>query len=150
MKRMKGLNFTVPGNFDKILDGTKDLTIRGSFIPKYLRGEHIMLKDKVKEVDEAGNVVKDKKGKDKTVIKRTAEARVVFVKPIQIKNITDAIAKREGFENADESKKWLMNQYSLKSEDHWMFATAWKLLAPPKPQPTIESLIKPDSNGVLP
>lgn len=132
-KRMKGLNFTVPGLFDKVLDGTKDITIRGSFIPKYLRNEIILLKEKI--------VTEDKDGKKTSEIKRTVKARVAFVKPIQLKSITDKIAIREGFENAAESKKWLMQTYHLKDERHWLFATAWKLLGEANKQPNIEEFI---------
>lgn len=109
---MRSIMFAVKGNFDKILNGSKTLTIRAIYIPTYVRGDTILLK----EVE---------KVKDKRITLRHCKTKVSHVKPIMLKDITDDIAKREGFNNANESKFWLVQQYNIKSKFRWLFATCW-------------------------
>jgi len=110
---MKSLSFTVPGMFDVIIDGRKTITIRGLNIPRFVHDEKIFLKERL------GN------WRDKH-FGRVATAIVNLVKPIQLKDITDEIARKEGFNNAVESREWLSKQYGLKDERQWLFAIGWR------------------------
>jgi len=111
---MKSLNFTVPGSFDMILDGRKTLTIRGLYIPTYRTGERIRLLD-----------IKRKDGEK--IILREAFATVADVFPVQLKDITDDVARKEGFNDAKESKQWLRETYNLKdNKNQWLFVTVFK------------------------
>jgi hypothetical protein len=120
---MKSISFNVPGIFDKIIDGSKTCTIRGLYIPQFTEGEIIILKERLGEWSEK------KFG-------RTLLVKVGCVKPIRLKNITDAIALKEGFSSATESIAWLIKQYQINDENRWLFVIMWR--KPKNPQKTLE------------
>ena len=109
---MKSINFTVPGLFDKILNGSKKLTIRGLFIPAFVENERILLKDVVLK-------------NGKRVAKRSIITKVTYIRFIRLKEVTDALAEREGFKTAEESKEWLRKKYG-KSDERWLVCICWR------------------------
>jgi hypothetical protein len=114
MNKMKSLTFNVPGIFDKILSGEKTLTLRCIYIPRYLEGEEILLKERLGDW-------KDKR------FGRMLRVEVIKVFPLKLIDITSDIAKKEGFNNVKESLNFLMSQ-GLKSLENWCFAIEWRLL----------------------
>ena len=109
---MKSINFTVPDLFDKILNGSKKLTIRGLFIPAFVENERILLKDVVLK-------------NGKRVAKRSIITKVTYIRFIRLKEVTDALAEREGFNTAEESKEWLRKKYG-KSDERWLVCICWR------------------------
>jgi hypothetical protein len=115
---MKSINFSVPGLFDKILNKTKTLTIRALYIPNFVEGERVLLKEIVKE-------------NGKKVVKRTVITKITYMRFIRLKEITDALAVPEGFRNAEESKEWIRKTYNTKSDERWLVVICWRDLEGP-------------------
>lgn len=115
---MKTINFSVEGSFDKILDRTKILTIRGLYVPDYVEEDIVILRE----------IIRDSHGNRQPA--RSTEARITCVEPILLCDITDKIAREEGFNNAKESVAWLRKTYRLKDEKRaearWFFLISWR------------------------
>jgi hypothetical protein len=109
---MKSISFNVPGMFDKVLSGEKTLTIRALYLPRFVDGDTVKLNERIGEWK-------------KKQVGRTATARIRIVYPEIVGDITDGVARKEGFESAKESKEFLKKQYKLKDEN-WVFVIEWE------------------------
>jgi hypothetical protein len=119
----------VVGLFDKILDGSKTLTIRARYTPEFVEGDPVILKERLG------------KWSDKS-FGRQAITNIKEIKPIQVKDITDEIAIQEGFKNAGESKAWLSKTYNFKSDLRWVFIIRW-INVKRLPQLTLDHFTEP-------
>ena len=127
-----------------ILAGKKRHTTRGLFLPTYVEGESILLREC------------DKEGKDRKVL-RTVVMKVSFIKFLRLSEINDAVAEGEGFADAETLKEQLRNVYAIRSDDRWLVSTCWtdvmletldtdpqtkkKIVYPEKKYVTIEDMI---------
>ena len=107
---MKSINFTIESHFPLLINGKKDQTIRMLFIPDYF------VNDKVKIV--ARKKIPGSKNLDRVLF----IALVTEIFPIQMKEITLEIARRDGFETINECKEKLA---ILNSKDMERFDLMW-------------------------
>jgi len=108
--RMKSINFTVESHFPLLINGKKDQTIRMLFVPDFI------VNDKVKIVARRRKPNKEK------IDQILFIALVTEIFPVQMKEITLEIARRDGFNTIIECKKKLA---LLNSKDMVRFDLLW-------------------------
>ncbi len=106
---MKSINFTVL--IDKVRSGEKDQTFRTTYIPDLVPSEKVMLKWK----------------KSEKIRENIKIVEITEVFPIRLKDITDEIAKRDGFDSPEAMRKGLeqINKKKFRDQD-WGFVIRWK------------------------
>jgi hypothetical protein len=125
---MKSINFTVEEIIPFLIDGRKDQTIRMLFIPDYITGDKVKIVWR-KKIDKNTN-------RDKILF----IASITDIFPIQMKDITIEIAKRDGFKSIDDCKQKLADlnsKDSKKIDQMWGFVIRFK-----KTNETIDQEIK--------
>jgi len=65
------------------------------------------------------------------VVKRSVPAKITYIRFIRLSEVTDALAEREGFTTAEESKAWLRETYSIRSDKRWLVCICWNELDKP-------------------
>jgi len=107
---MKSIPFAMPGMFDMILAKIKTITGRCIAVPRYTEKEIIRLRENIDGHD--GRVVL---------------AKVINVTPVRVKDITNGIAIKEGFDKKEDSINFFKGYYKLKDENY-VFFTEWELI----------------------
>lgn len=107
---MKSIKFALEGSFDKIRAKTKTATGRCIAVPRYVEDEVIKLMDSRDDIDG-------------TFLLATVE----LVTPVRVKDITDEMAIKEGFQKKEDSINFFKGYYGLK-DDNYVFFIEFKLI----------------------
>ena len=122
-KSFKAISFTLLK--EKLLDRSKQQTMRMLFLPSYLEEEIVAL------------VFKNKITKEKEFL-LLVEITEIYAK--KLRDVTLQEAQRDGFTSIEECQECLMELNNRKL-DHFVFLTRWKDIKPKHTRNTLEHFV---------
>lgn len=122
-KSFKAISFTLLK--EKLLDRSKQQTMRMLFMPTYIEKEIVAI------------IFKDKITKEKEFL---FLVEITEIYPKKLRDITLQEAQLDGFTSIPECQECLM-ELNHRKLDHFVFLTRWKDIKPKQPRNTLENFV---------